>query len=143
MDEGGERVVRQLLGAVAQHSLERRVRLDDLARKVDPRDADRRPIEDGSESFLTLAQRPLDLFAFGDVQEARHHLEGLAVRAHHRDGVEQNPALAAIGEYDLGRHPVHGLPRALGDRKSTRLNSSHGSTSYAVFCLKKKNPWTS
>src|SRR5438309_203089 len=26
-----------------------------------------------------------------------------------------------------------------GDRKSTRLNSSHSSTSYAVFCLKKKN----
>src|SRR5437868_12707610 len=25
------------------------------------------------------------------------------------------------------------------DRKSTRLNSSHVSTSYAVFCLKKKN----
>src|SRR5438309_5552185 len=25
-----------------------------------------------------------------------------------------------------------------GDRKSTRLNSSHSSTSYAVFCLKKK-----
>src|SRR2546422_2804269 len=27
-----------------------------------------------------------------------------------------------------------------GDRKSTRLNSSHGYISYAVFCLKKKNP---
>src|SRR5438067_10024585 len=27
---------------------------------------------------------------------------------------------------------------ALGDRKSTRLNSSHVSISYAVFCLKKK-----
>src|SRR2546429_6354359 len=27
----------------------------------------------------------------------------------------------------------------LGDRKSTRLNSSHGYISYAVFCLKKKN----
>src|SRR5207245_10504499 len=26
----------------------------------------------------------------------------------------------------------------LEDRKSTRLNSSHGSISYAVFCLKKK-----
>src|SRR5689334_24531412 len=25
-----------------------------------------------------------------------------------------------------------------GDRKSTRLNSSHSSISYAVFCLKKK-----
>src|SRR2546422_6352283 len=29
--------------------------------------------------------------------------------------------------------------RADGDRKSTRLNSSHGYISYAVFCLKKKN----
>src|SRR5207249_7661294 len=28
---------------------------------------------------------------------------------------------------------------AVEDRKSTRLNSSHVSTSYAVFCLKKKN----
>src|SRR6266513_2525121 len=28
--------------------------------------------------------------------------------------------------------------RAHGDRKSTRLNSSHVSISYAVFCLKKK-----
>src|SRR2546422_1269675 len=27
---------------------------------------------------------------------------------------------------------------AEGDRKSTRLNSSHGYISYAVFCLKKK-----
>src|SRR2546429_4636929 len=31
------------------------------------------------------------------------------------------------------------LARELGDRKSTRLNSSHGYISYAVFCLKKKN----
>src|SRR5688572_31601749 len=28
----------------------------------------------------------------------------------------------------------------LADRKSTRLNSSHSQISYAVFCLKKKNP---
>src|SRR2546430_7944157 len=28
--------------------------------------------------------------------------------------------------------------RILGDRKSTRLNSSHSQISYAVFCLKKK-----
>src|SRR2546422_11714085 len=31
----------------------------------------------------------------------------------------------------------------LGDRKSTRLNSSHGYISYAVFCLKKKKKKTS
>src|SRR3989449_8595054 len=29
----------------------------------------------------------------------------------------------------------------LSDRKSTRLNSSHGYISYAVFCLKKKKPF--
>src|SRR5215217_1929171 len=29
--------------------------------------------------------------------------------------------------------------RPRGDRKSTRLNSSHANISYAVFCLKKKN----
>src|SRR2546422_4173091 len=34
-------------------------------------------------------------------------------------------------------HPGPGRPRS--DRKSTRLNSSHGYISYAVFCLKKKN----
>src|SRR2546428_8805380 len=31
---------------------------------------------------------------------------------------------------------------AVGDRKSTRLNSSHDQISYAVFCLKKKNNTT-
>src|SRR6266540_6233863 len=44
---------------------------------------------------------------------------------------------AADGARGRNRH----LPRrgaALGDRKSTRLNSSHITISYAVFCLKKK-----
>src|SRR2546422_4165693 len=37
------------------------------------------------------------------------------------------------------RHAEHDRRRlVLGDRKSTRLNSSHGYISYAVFCLKKK-----
>src|SRR2546422_3857235 len=33
-------------------------------------------------------------------------------------------------------HLLHYIPER--DRKSTRLNSSHGYISYAVFCLKKK-----
>src|SRR5438128_9294653 len=36
----------------------------------------------------------------------------------------------AVGEWEAGS--------SYPDRKSTRLNSSHGSISYAVFCLKKK-----
>src|SRR2546429_4935094 len=56
----------------------------------------------------------------------------------------------AIGvEHVIGEHaalgqefaiPVHMVDRHIErDRKSTRLNSSHGYISYAVFCLKKKN----
>src|SRR5690242_21628733 len=37
----------------------------------------------------------------------------------------------------------HHPARASTDRKSTRLNSSHMSISYAVFCLKKKKKTTS
>src|SRR5256885_4951424 len=38
---------------------------------------------------------------------------------------------------------VYGMPLGLlGDRKSTRLNSSHLVISYAVFCLKKKKKTT-
>src|SRR5687768_17926909 len=36
------------------------------------------------------------------------------------------------------RRQSGGMRRGAGDRKSTRLNSSHGYISYAVFCLKKK-----
>src|SRR5256885_14674254 len=51
---------------------------------------------------------------------------------------------------DPGRRPARGSllrarmlaaatpPESVGDRKSTRLNSSHLVISYAVFCLKKK-----
>src|SRR5690606_40328869 len=53
-------------------------------------------------------------------------------------------------ECGRGCLPVHGVrgreelggrggERDEGDRKSTRLNSSHVKISYAVFCLKKKN----
>src|SRR5690348_17689734 len=46
----------------------------------------------------------------------------------HSVGIERN---------HVARPPNHrGISD--GDRKSTRLNSSHPSTSYAVFCLKKK-----
>src|SRR5256886_10545567 len=37
-----------------------------------------------------------------------------------------------------GPAPATIEPLAAGDRKSTRLNSSHSQISYAVFCLKKK-----
>src|SRR2546422_3557047 len=51
-------------------------------------------------------------------------LSGLATHEHERDILDQY------------LHEVSKTP--LLDRKSTRLNSSHGYISYAVFCLKKK-----
>src|SRR2546422_7327225 len=65
----------------------------------------------------------------------RSSQESLAEKANldrtHLSGIErgvENPTLFTIQQ----------LAEALGDRKSTRLNSSHGYISYAVFCLKKK-----
>src|SRR5690349_22725898 len=52
-----------------------------------------------------------------------------------REGVALDRAVAHQG----AERPGHcGAARAAGDRKSTRLNSSHVEISYAVFCLKKK-----
>src|SRR5437773_8179957 len=41
-------------------------------------------------------------------------------------------------QLDVGRRGQPDVPRVARDRKSTRLNSSHITISYAVFCLKKK-----
>src|SRR5687768_17727596 len=77
-------------------------------------------------------------------------------RSHHPDGVaRQRDAVgtaqgvapgqsvqAAVGCEPVDRIGAGGLESAGArpepDRKSTRLNSSHGYISYAVFCLKKK-----
>src|SRR5690348_17966059 len=67
-----------------------------------------------------------------------------------------SPALASAPDAKFVAAPADGvlpegffsttnLPtyaRVKGDRKSTRLNSSHPSISYAVFCLKKKKKTT-
>src|SRR5207249_10732035 len=44
-----------------------------------------------------------------------------------------------VGEVQLDERARHVALSEARDRKSTRLNSSHVSISYAVFCLKKKN----
>src|SRR3712207_7030192 len=64
---------------------------------------------------------PGHLVVGDDVIELQERLLQLGVFAGRVDGV-------------LGPETEH----AVKDRKSTRLNSSHANTSYAVFCLKKK-----
>src|SRR2546430_13710504 len=45
------------------------------------------------------------------------------------------------GDKSLSRTAAMGCAHREGDRKSTRLNSSHSQISYAVFCLKKNKPY--
>src|SRR5256886_4428939 len=50
-----------------------------------------------------------------------------------REDVFRIPDVRTDGGWHLVQRTQHA-----GDRKSTRLNSSHSQISYAVFCLKKK-----
>src|SRR5438094_5066628 len=70
--------------------------------------------------------------------EAQHFLGGLATTLRGETGAG----------FDFGPHAYHARNQRVldmfkeiapvSDRKSTRLNSSHRTISYAVFCLKKK-----
>src|SRR3712207_7208160 len=79
--------------------------------------------------FRSAAHRPEQ--ALDDELAAAGALQG-EVRLRARDErAEQLPTPVA-------RSRLHAQERPIGDRKSTRLNSSHANISYAVFCLKKK-----
>src|SRR2546429_4764917 len=66
----------------------------------------------------------------------RHLPRAESQRRGPRDGPRRLPSFPKAG-YGL-RSGKNSCQRSYRDRKSTRLNSSHGYISYAVFCLKKK-----
>src|SRR5260221_2236079 len=54
------------------------------------------------------------------------------------DVVSFGNAPATVGVLDSTEIVIRRGPAVVGDRKSTRLNSSHTVISYAVFCFEKK-----
>src|SRR3712207_7627808 len=93
----------------------------------------RRPPRSTLFPYTTLFRsRVQDAQASGVYRAAAHlHWQDPEARAAGAD-----PAgLSASPQHPEGA-PAPSVPR--GDRKSTRLNSSHANISYAVFCLKKK-----
>src|SRR3712207_8201162 len=86
----------------------------------------RRPPRSTLFPYTTLFRSP----SFGDV----------STRLVAGDAVISFLGWAAINQFarDAGKETVDTVLPEEGDRKSTRLNSSHANISYAVFCLKKK-----
>src|SRR2546430_9100641 len=75
---------------------------------------------------------------FRSVFGQRDHGFLLAAMGETRDGLADRDDLARLGERRRDDAVRVGLEIAIADRKSTRLNSSHSQTSYAVFCLKQE-----
>src|SRR2546422_4133966 len=80
------------------------------------------------------------LFPYTTLFRSRH--PGRAIQLGERPGARDRALVEGLRELtqivvqqQSVALPDHRPPR---DRKSTRLNSSHGYISYAVFCLKKK-----
>src|SRR3712207_8958335 len=83
----------------------------------------RRPPRSTLFPYTTLFRSVVTVVAGAAEDPAGGHLEPLtSVAVHHR------------------HEPAGEVARPVGDRKSTRLNSSHANISYAVFCLKKTKP---
>src|SRR3712207_8517461 len=98
-----------------------------------------------------MVRRPAVSPLFPPTTSSESSLDWLRARARRPEvsvealGPEGSPAMATAAAPDVlsdelmralaGLDPEE---RALIDRKSTRLNSSHANISYAVFCLKKK-----
>src|SRR2546422_5122385 len=82
----------------------------------------RRPPRSTLFPYTTLFRSDLSQYAELFLAESREHLSAC------------NQLLLAWERKPASLEPVGSLL----DRKSTRLNSSHGYISYAVFCLKKK-----
>src|SRR2546422_8525524 len=73
--------------------------------------------------------------------EARRDLRAHNARLDKADRIDHilRGPVARADDLELLLRDLDGVDaRVLRDRKSTRLNSSHGYISYAVFCLKKK-----
>src|SRR2546422_10672849 len=91
--------------------------------------------------FFLMIRRPprSTLFPYTTLFRSRETGNG-------RGGVRRPRVAGGDRDREYRIQQQHGPPRVQGeshrwndgDRKSTRLNSSHGYISYAVFCLKKK-----
>src|SRR5687768_18288074 len=87
--------------------------------------------------FFLMIRRPprSTLFPYTTLFRSGFGANILAIRVDLSGAPTVAELLERVKERALGAQHHQDIPL---DRKSTRLNSSHGYISYAVFCLKKK-----
>src|SRR5690625_2210967 len=93
------------------------------------------PNTNGSQFFITLKETPwLDgkHTVFGEIVEGQEVVDAIGLLETKND--------RPVNEVVMEKVTIirNGNPKLASDRKSTRLNSSHVDTSYAVFCLNKQ-----
>src|SRR2546429_4563116 len=106
---------------------------------------------DNAQLYSSLEQKALEIVRLKDFSENIVESLNVGVLAVDLDGIVESwntrmeQLFGVLRRDAVGRRLNSLLPEALTeeiaarrDRKSTRLNSSHGYISYAVFCLKKK-----
>src|SRR3712207_6939573 len=99
----------------------------------------RRPPRSTLFPYTTLF-RSIDIESAGNRIGGKNPGEGNVISGNGEAGVRVNGNDTTILGNKIGTSSSGNVP--IGDRKSTRLNSSHANISYAVFCLKKKKKKT-
>src|SRR2546422_6146523 len=94
-------------------------------------------------AFFYTSSRPLSFlfFFFNDTATTEIYTLSLHDALPISSAISGLPEAAArqlVDYLDASKKILGVIPTQQTDRKSTRLNSSHGYISYAVFCLKKK-----
>src|SRR6266480_4566264 len=111
------------------------VERDERRRLVDrsaPRVREPRPLQLGEHPEQSTRSH------LGDPAVVRHGAAARATPEHDATGATSDRDPAVVGRAKVVEPLAPIRDPQLRDRKSTRLNSSHMSISYAVFCLKKK-----
>src|SRR5690348_17568965 len=97
----------------------------------------------GSHTGLTTAVAELDRGVLRTLVGVVDHAPGSPCHERHVQSIEHQSCGERGGHRPANDAAAEGVEHhreiEKTDRKSTRLNSSHPSISYAVFCLKKKN----
>src|SRR3712207_8496494 len=88
--------------------------------------------------FFLMIRRPprSTLFPYTTLFRSKDALQKLGGTIDEARMIQLNAEAERTKDYSRAASLYFG--HAPGDRKSTRLNSSHANISYAVFCLKKK-----